>query len=64
MKLSEFLALKGWSEAMLARELGVTRSTVCYWLTKPGRVPKKAHLAKLRKLAHGAVDYWDFVEGK
>lgn len=60
MRLKKFLEREGISVLMLARQLGVYRSTVYSWLDGK-RVPRPRTLAKLTKRSGGDVRYEDFV---
>lgn len=62
MKLSEWMAIKGWKETDLARELGVSRQAVNYWM-RGGRV-RPDNAEKIEKITHGDVTYRELTSGR
>jgi transcriptional regulator with XRE-family HTH domain len=55
--LKKALKDKGWSQRELARQLGVSPSTVTRWLNGE-RAPDRAHMGGLRKLLQVSSEVW------
>lgn len=61
MTLKEWLEIKGWTEADLSRETGLTRQAVNKWM-QGGRVsPENAEM--IEKMTGGEVSYRDLTKG-
>ena len=61
MTLKEWLEIKNWKEADLARELDVTRQAVNKWM-QGGRVSPE-YAEQIEKLSSGEVSYRDLTKG-
>jgi DNA-binding transcriptional regulator YiaG len=59
MKLRKYLDQQKQKPAHFAKQLGVSKVAVHYWLTEE-RKPKPAVAERIRALTGGAVDFADF----
>lgn len=60
MKLSAYLARHQLDESLIAGIIGVTPKAVEHWVLGK-RMPRPAHLAKIREMTAGAVTPNDFL---
>ncbi|WP_285130187.1 XRE family transcriptional regulator [Leclercia adecarboxylata] len=61
-RINEFLKIKGWSQAELARQLGVTAQSVQYWTTGE-TTPRGKRLARLSEIS-GLPQSWFLGESE